>query len=204
MSWRKQSFLMFDLGFTHAKVADALGIKKPTAATYFTQWRRYPPLFRGRMAAVRASFRRIGRHGRRTIAGLLAAELRTSRDQVLLHMSKPWAMKQIASGEWRRLPVEKRVGVAARTTPRGLRWLRESLASRHVKLIADLAMDQLYDPMDDPKWEVELIAEEDRLFPRIITAPSGKDVTLTFTNEDTARHNFAILGQIGKLCPSPG
>jgi plastocyanin len=183
---------MFDLGYDSIEVTDALGIKEATAVTYFRQWRRYPPLFRTRYALAKECFRRVSRRERKALAAFLASELRTSRQRVLECMSKPWAIKQLASGEWRRWPVEERHGAAGGTIRRGLQLIGRSTASRHLKLLLELAMDQDYSPLDDFGQEPELIADEDWFFPRTITVRAGADISLTFRNEDTVRHNLSV------------
>ncbi len=100
-SLRQQAFFWFDMGERPSSVVRLIEIKFSTASRYFQQWKKLPHLYEGRYRYVRGHYKRLGRRDRETIAVVLAGELGTTKKSVLDRMDKPWALKQIVSGQWR-------------------------------------------------------------------------------------------------------
>jgi plastocyanin len=183
---------MFDFGHGPVFVANALGIKQQTAFTYFQQWKQLPPAFQARYAAARRSFRQTSHRDRQTIAGFLARELQTSPEEGLARMSSPWAVKQIASGQWRQWPVEQLPRSTTGAIRKGLLRMQRLAAPRHVKVILDLAVDQEYNPVGNLNRDAWVTAEDMTFITRWISVRAGQDITLTFNNLDDTPHNFAL------------
>ncbi len=190
-SLRQQVFQLFDYGFQPGDLPQQLPIKTEAAFTYHQQWKRLPPFFGLKYRIARKLFRQINNRDRRNIARYLAVELGTTVDQILDNMRRPWAVKQIVTGEWRQWPVKK-TPRRGRLLAEGMKSLRRLGYSRQVKDILELAMNQEWDPMEGLGRDLHLIAEDDSFFPRRITVPAGEEITLTFDNRDSVKHSFTL------------
>ena len=149
-SIRQQAFFGFDIGMKPSDAISILGIKDSTAYRYFQQWKKLPPLFTAKYKLARQLFRKLTQDDRSALARVLASQLRTSEEEVLKQMRKPWAIRQIVTGEWRQWPVK----VTHTRTPNILkRALQEFMISlRHpgeVKSIFEMAIDQSINPFEE-------------------------------------------------------
>jgi hypothetical protein len=148
-SVRKQAFLLFDLGFRPADVATILQLKATNAYRYFQQWKKVPPLYQVKYKYIKRCFRKLSQRSRILLAELLAIELCTSAKQVLDQMRKPWAMKQIVTGEWKEWPVT-RTHISGRGVVKKV--LKEVVLSlkypAEVKHILEIAINQDIKPTE--------------------------------------------------------
>jgi len=148
-SMRQQAFMAFDLGMRPSEVTTMLGIKDSTAYRYFQQWKKLPRLSSTKYKLARIFFRKLDQDDRRAIARILASQLRTSEEEVLAQMRKPWAIRQIVTGEWKQWPVQ-----VTHTRTGGIlkRGIQEMLLSvRHpkeAKYILEMAINQNINPVD--------------------------------------------------------
>ena len=139
-SRRQLALFLFDTGSRPAEIGNALKIKKATLFRYYQQWKKKPPFFEYQYREARKCFRRIGNGGRRQVASFLARQLGTSEEELLQQMEKPWAIKQIVTGEWKQWPVQ-RTSEKPRTAPDQLKELLLSrFYGREVREIVDIAM----------------------------------------------------------------
>ena len=100
-SIRQQAFFGFDIGMRPSDMISILGIKDGTAYRYFQQLKKLPPLFTAKYKLARQLFRKLNQDDRSALAKVLASQLRTSDEEVLNQMRKPWAVRQIVTGKWR-------------------------------------------------------------------------------------------------------
>lgn len=146
---RQQAFVAFNFGMRPADVARMLELRETTAYRYFQQWKKMPPLFGIKYQLARRCFRKLSHDDHRVIARLLASKLGTSEEGILVQMRKPWAIKQIVTGEWRQWPIPRKgTGQKVRLST----WLRVGLLlrkSREAKHILEMAMNQNINPFED-------------------------------------------------------
>lgn len=104
-----------------------------------------PPLFGEKYKLARRCFRKLSYDDRRVIARFLASELGTSvKEEILAQMRKPWAIKQIVTGECRQWRVP---GEGTRQKVRLSIWLRVGLLlrkSREARRVLKMAINQEY------------------------------------------------------------
>lgn len=147
MSLRRQAFMLFDMGMRPTDAAHIIGMNRLTAYRYFQQWKRRPRFLEPTYEVARRYFRRLTPGDRRVLAKALALQLGASEDEISAQMRKPWAVKQIVAGEWRRWPVESTGGknILAKA------YLRLLLAthSEEVRSILEMATDQGTDSLKD-------------------------------------------------------
>jgi len=143
---RQQAFMAFDLGIRPTDVARMIKLSQTTAFRYFQQWKKMPLLFKAKYKLARRYFRKLGYNDHRAIARILADELSTSEEEVLAQMRKPWAIKQIVTGEWRQWPVKT---AGFRRKARLDTWLQILLPLRktkEVRHILKMATNQNINP----------------------------------------------------------
>ena len=146
-SMRQQAFMFFDLGIRPAEVTTRLAIKDTTAYRYFQQWKKLPRLSSIKYKLARRYFRKLDQDDRRALARILASRLRTSEEQVLAQMRKPWAIRQIVTGEWKQWPVPVRHTRGGRVLK--IKIQEALLSKRHSKeanYLLELAIDQNITP----------------------------------------------------------
>ena len=107
-SLREQAFIYFDLGERPHEVVSRLGIKPTTAYRYFQQWKKLPPDYVFKYKLMKKYYRKLYSTERRLITEWLAIRIDTTVTEILAQMRKPWALKQLVTGEWRQWPVRKR------------------------------------------------------------------------------------------------
>ena len=145
-SARSLAFLLFDLGYRPAFVADVLQIKDTTAFRYHQSWKKQLPMFHGKYLYVKRIYRKLCTHEKGIIAETLACETGAKKDYVMSQLLKPWSLKKLLSGEWREW-----ADSAPETGP--FTVIRHQLskisllrASEEVNLIITLALDPNYIP----------------------------------------------------------
>jgi hypothetical protein len=158
-SARAWAFDFFDDGSRPVHVARTLDIDQATAFRYYQQWKKLPPFFKYKYKAARLWFRRLGYRNRKKISRVLARELGTSVKEVSFHMQKPWAVKQIVSGEWRKWPVNRTRGQRKHILNSMLGKAWQLAYPREAKYILDLAMNQHIDPFEGER-EPEEVSED--------------------------------------------
>ena len=83
-------------------------MKATTAYRYFQQWKKLPPDYLLKYELMKKYYRKLDSTERRLIAEWLATSTDTTVAEILTQMRKPWALKQLVTGEWRQWPVRKR------------------------------------------------------------------------------------------------
>lgn len=148
-STRSRAFLAFDLGTRPARVAKMLNAKPTTIYRYHQQWKKLPPSFQIKYKAARKLYNKLSYSERSAFVKLLAARLGGSEEEVQALMIKPWALRQIVTGEWKQWPV-------SRTHPilnmRLNTWLRGGLLvlrSQEARNLLKLADDQEINPLEN-------------------------------------------------------
>lgn len=146
---RQWAFMIFDLSMRPTDVAQILKMSQTTAFRYFQQWKKRPPFFKPKYKLARRCFRKLSDNERRKIAKVLAHELGTSEEEVSAQMRKPWAIKQIVTGEWRQWRVNS-TGARRKTfLYKGAQILLSLRCSKEVKYIVEMAMNQNINPFED-------------------------------------------------------
>ena len=106
-SARKRAFQAYDGGLNPSQVAHMVGISIRTARRYRHDWKRQPQNLELRCRLLKAAFK--SNPGlRQEITKLLAAKLGISEEQALARLQKPWALKQLVSGQWRKWKDEEK------------------------------------------------------------------------------------------------
>jgi len=82
------------------------------------------------------------------IARLLASELGTSEEGILVQMRKPWAIKQIVTGEWRQWPVRSTSARHKTIFNKGVQILLSLRHSREIRYILEMAINQDINPFE--------------------------------------------------------
>lgn len=141
-SRRQQAFMLFDMGMRPADAAPMVGLGKATAFRYFQQWKKLPPLFEVKYKLARWCFRKLDRNERRIIAHALANELGTTEVDISAQLGKPWAMRQIVTGEWRQWSVKSSAARRRTVFGKGVQILLSLRHSREVRHILKMAIDQ--------------------------------------------------------------
>ena len=147
-SLRHESFMLFDLGWRPTEVIRRLNSKPKTIYRYFEDWKKHPVFTDVKYQYAKSCYRNLSPRNRRRIAGILAGELGTSRDEVLVRMRKPWGLKHIVTGQWQEWPVSKKHhNLSARTIklPLGIRLFGASVETRY---IVELALNSDINPLD--------------------------------------------------------
>jgi AraC-like DNA-binding protein len=113
-SARCRTFQLFDQGLRPSAVAPRVGISARTACRYFQDWKRQPSCLEVRYRVLRAALknRRIPASD---LVQSLAVILGITSEQILEKLEKPWAIRQLLSGQW--LAMEER-GISRRTLER--------------------------------------------------------------------------------------
>jgi hypothetical protein len=158
-STRQWTFDYFDAGMRPVYVARTLHIDQATAFRYFEQWKKLPPFFKYKYKVAKQCFRKLGYRNRKKIARILAKELGTSVKEVSVHMQKPWAVRQIVSGQWRQWPVSKVGGRRRDNFNSLLGKVRQLTYQREVKYIIEMAMNQDIDPLEGERG-LDLMSED--------------------------------------------
>jgi len=140
--------MAFDLGMRPTDVARVIKLSQTTAFRYFQQWKKMPPLFKAKYKLAKRYSRKLGYNERRAIAKLLADELTTSEEEVLAQMRKPWAIKQIVTGEWRQWPVKSTPVRRKTILNKGIQILLSLRHSREVRYILQMAINPNINPFE--------------------------------------------------------
>lgn len=141
--------MLFDLGMRPTDVSQMTELNQTTAYRYFQQWKKTPPFFAAKYRLARKYSRQLSPTDWQTIARVLAHQLGTSEQELSTQMSKPWAMKQIVTGEWRDWPVKRTGGRSKIAQHSSLRSLLSLGWSTEVKHILQMAMNQKNSPLED-------------------------------------------------------
>ncbi len=145
---RHQSFMLFDFGWRPAEVIRTLKAKPKTIYRYFEDWKKHPVFTDVKYQYAKSYYRQLSPRNRRRIAGILAGELGTSKDEVLVRMRKPWGLKHIITGQWREWAVSKKHHrLSARTIKLPLAILLFG-ASVETRYIVELALNPDINPLD--------------------------------------------------------
>ena len=148
-SKRQQAFMVFDLGVRPTDSARIVGLSKATAFRYFQQWKKLPPLFEFKYKLARKCFRKLDRSDRKIITQALASELGTTEAEILVQLRKPWAIRQIVTGEWRQWPVKGSAAQRSTIFVKGVQLLLSLLHSREVRHILEMAVNQNINPFEN-------------------------------------------------------
>lgn len=149
-SMRQQTFMVFDLGMRPSEVTTMLGIKDSTAYRYFQQWKKLPRLSSIKYKLARRFFRKLDQDDRRAFTRILASQLRTSEEEVLAQMRKPWAIRQIVTGEWKQWPVQVTHTRTGGILKRGIQEILLSVRHpKEVKYILEMAINQNITPLEE-------------------------------------------------------
>lgn len=148
-SMRQQAFMLFDLGMRPTDVTEIIDLSQTTAFRYFEQWKKMPPLFEAKYRLARRCFRKLNHKDRRKIAKILAQELGTSEEEVSAQMKKPWAIKQIVTGEWRQWQINSTGARRKTVLYKGAQILLSLRYSKEVRYIVEMAMNQNTNPFED-------------------------------------------------------
>jgi len=148
-SMRQQAFMLFDLGMRPTDVTEIIDLSQTTAFRYFQQWGKLPPFLETKYKLARRCFRKLNHKDRRKIAQILAQELGTWEGEVSAQMRKPWAIKQIVTGEWRQWRVNSTDGRARTVLNKAVQVLVSLRFSQEVKFILEMAMNQNINPSED-------------------------------------------------------
>ena len=98
-SARQRAFRLFQRGMRPASVAPRVGISPRTACRYFESWKRLPKNPEGKHYAMKRILKDPDL--RLLIANDVASQLNVSVKWILGRFEKPWAAKQLVTGEWR-------------------------------------------------------------------------------------------------------
>lgn len=147
-SMRQRAFIAFDLGMRPADVARMIKLSQTTAFRYFQQWKKLPPLFELKYKLARKCFRELGYNDRRIIAQALANELGATEAEISAQLRKPWAIRQIVTGEWRRWPVRSTSARHKTIFNKGVQILLSLRHSREVRYILEMAINQDINPFE--------------------------------------------------------
>jgi len=147
-SMRQQAFVAFNFGMRPADVARMLELRETTAYRYFQQWKKMPPLFGIKYQLARRCFRKLSHDDHKVIARLLASELGTSEEGILVQMRKPWAIRQIVTGEWRQWPVRSTSARHKTIFNKGIQILLSLRHSREIRYILEMAINQDINPFE--------------------------------------------------------
>ncbi|TET17124.1 MAG: hypothetical protein E3J81_02235 [Dehalococcoidia bacterium] len=79
----------------------------------------------------------------------MAQELGTSEEEVFAQMKKPWAIKQIVTGEWRQWSVNSTDGRPRTVLNKAVQALVSLRLSKEVKFILEMAMNQNISPFEE-------------------------------------------------------
>jgi hypothetical protein len=146
---RQQAFMLFDLGMRPTDVTEIIDLRQTTAFRYFQQWKQLPPFLETKYKVARRCFRKLNHKDRGKIAQILAQELGTWEGEVSAHMRKPWAIKQIVTGEWRHWRVNS-IGARRKTVlNKAVQVLVSLRFSKEVKFILQMAMNQNISPFEE-------------------------------------------------------
>lgn len=104
-SARQRAFDAFDQGLRPAQAAREVDISLRTACRYFYDWKRQSNKIAAKYDLAKDLLRRPDL--REEIASILATESGMSVDQVLARLQKPWAVRQVVTGRWRKWKAEK-------------------------------------------------------------------------------------------------
>jgi len=147
-SMRLQVFMAFDLGMRPTDVTRMINLSQTTAFRYFQQWKKMPPLFKAKYKLARKCFHELGYNDRRIIARALANELGTTEAQISAQLGKPWAIRQIVTGEWKQWPVKSTCTRHKTIFNKDVRILLSLLHSREVRYILEMAINQNINPFE--------------------------------------------------------
>ena len=140
-SLRQKAFALFFIGERPAEVAIMLNMKKTTCYRYFQQWKTGAGSDFIRYEAARDLWTGLSEKDVNMIIDLVSDELVTSNEVVLERMQKPWALKQLITGEWRnwKLPIQEK-----RKPSRLSEWVGQILnrRSEEVELLLELILCQ--------------------------------------------------------------
>ena len=148
-SMRQQAFMLFDLGMRATDVTEIIDLSQTTAFRYYQQWKKLPSFLETKYKVARRCFRKLNDKERRKIAKVLAHELGTSQEEVSTHMRKPWATKQIVTGEWRQWPVNSAGARRKTVLNKAVQALLSLRFSQEVKFILEMAMNQNINPFEE-------------------------------------------------------
>ena len=105
-SARQRAFALFDQGCTPAGVAAQVEISARTARRYHADWKKRPENYDIRYVLMKMAL--LDQHVRSRVAQAVASELKLPVRAVLPYLSRPWAAKQLLTGEWRNWAAEER------------------------------------------------------------------------------------------------
>lgn len=105
-SARQRAFVLFDQGCTPAGVAAQVEISARTARRYHADWKKRPHDYPIRYTLMKMALR--DQHLRLSMAQAVASDLKLPVRTVLPYLSRPWAAKQLLTGEWRNWAAEER------------------------------------------------------------------------------------------------
>lgn len=148
-SMRQQAFMAFDLGVRATDVTEIIDLSQTTAFRYYQQWKKLPPFLETKYKVARRCFRKLNHKDRRKIAQILAQELGTWEGEVSAHMRKPWAIKQIVTGEWRQWSVNSTDGRPRTVLNKAVQVLLSLRFSKEAKFILEMAMNQNINPFEE-------------------------------------------------------
>ena len=141
--------MAFDLGMRPTEVARMIKLSRTTAFRYYQQWKKPPPFLETKYKLTRRCFRKLNDNERRKIAKVLAHELGTSEEEVSAQMRKPWAIKQIVTGDWRQWRVNSTGGRPKSVLNKAVQVLLSLRFSKEAKFILEMAMNQNINPSED-------------------------------------------------------
>lgn len=146
-SLRQRAFHEFDKGLRPAQVARELGAKPATMYHYHHDWKKsdqpLPVMYRILRIALKHP------NARRRLAERLARHFDVPVADVLERLQKPWAAKQLATGEWRSWMPD---------AEQKRNWARLKAAGRIVELYVKLgvAPDRIFGELERLRAEVRL------------------------------------------------
>lgn len=140
-SLRQQAFWYYDLGWRPTAVAGFLDAKPATLFRYFQDWKKEPPYLRERCRLARKWYHRLPSREKKLLGRLLATELGTSERAVVGRMRKPWALRDLVTGQWRAwAPPAKRRDLKNKIAQL-FQALQVHTASRELQCLAELARE---------------------------------------------------------------
>ena len=148
-SMRQQAFMAFDLGMRPTNVAAIIDLSRITAFRYFEQWRKLPPFLEMKCKLARRCFRKLDHKDRRKIAQIWHRSSVPQKKKFSAQMKKPWAIKQIVTGEWRQWRVSSTRAQPKTVLCKGVRILVSPRYFKEVKYIVEMAMNQNINPFED-------------------------------------------------------
>jgi hypothetical protein len=124
-SLRKKAFMFFDFGDKPDIVEIWVDLSPDTIARYYRSWRKMPRRYNTFYLYLRELMRKMNKREVEALHQALADELGCDLREIKAHICRPWAIKQLITGEWLEWEVTKSAG-GTRLVP-GLKRTAQSM-----------------------------------------------------------------------------